>query len=179
MAAAPVTLMATRLIKPGCEAEFAVYAKRLEAVIESFPGCLGATLVMPAPGNREAVLLSRFSDDAAAQVWVRSDERQALIAQSAHMADSQVGLRALNGMETWFAVPGGEVVRPPLRWKMWLLSASAVYVLLTGLTLVAGPTLVRLAPPLRFALIVPVLSALLTWWVMPMLSRLCRRWLYG
>jgi hypothetical protein len=35
----------------------------------------------------------------------------------------------LTGLETWFRLPGGDVptMKPPPRWKMWLVSIVAVY----------------------------------------------------
>jgi antibiotic biosynthesis monooxygenase (ABM) superfamily enzyme len=50
------------------------------------------------------------------------------------MADEPSLERELTGMETWFAVPGGQVLRSPPVWKMWLLSSTEIYPLITLLS---------------------------------------------
>lgn len=70
-------------------------------------------------------------------------------------------------------------MRPPSRWKTWLVSSAAIWALLTLITLAAAPLLAPLPAPLRFALIVPVLGVLATWLVMPTLTRLLSRWLHS
>ena len=84
----------------------------------------------------------------------------------------------LTGMETWFAAPIGGIVKAPPRWKMWLLSACGIYPIITLITVLAGPLLSPLPAPTRFAIVTPVLSGLMTWAVMPALSRLFARFLY-
>ncbi|WP_214324942.1 hypothetical protein [Nonomuraea sediminis] len=111
--------------------------------------------------------------------WRSSPDRAALIAESAALAESPSLERDLTGLDGWFAPIDGRVVRPPARWKTWLVTLAALYVLLLTITTVAAPLLSPPAPPLRFALLLPVLTALMTWIVMPRLSRLLSSWLYG
>jgi antibiotic biosynthesis monooxygenase (ABM) superfamily enzyme len=61
---------------------------------------------------------------------------------------------------------------------MWLLSSVAIYPLITLLTIVLGPVLVDVPLAARFAITTPLLGALMTWLVMPRLSRLLAGWLY-
>jgi antibiotic biosynthesis monooxygenase (ABM) superfamily enzyme len=58
-----------------------------------------------------------------------------------------------------------------------LLSSVAIYPLITILTVVLGPLLNSLPLSVRFAVTTPILGALMTWLVMPNLSRLCVSWL--
>jgi antibiotic biosynthesis monooxygenase (ABM) superfamily enzyme len=53
---------------------------------------------------------------------------------------------------------------------MWLLSSIAIYPLIT---------LSELSQAGRFAITTPILGALVTWLVMPLLSRLFKDWLYA
>lgn len=50
---------------------------------------------------------------------------------------------------------------------MWVFSAWGIYPIITLLTVHAGPLLLALGPPLRFAIVSLVLSAVMTWLVMP------------
>jgi antibiotic biosynthesis monooxygenase (ABM) superfamily enzyme len=61
---------------------------------------------------------------------------------------------------------------------MWLLSACGIYPVITLITVLAGPLLAPLPVPARFAIVTPVLSGLMTWTVMPALTRLFVRVLY-
>ena len=81
-------------------------------------------------------------------------------------------------METWFAAPTGGIVQPPARWKMCLMSACGIYPIITLITVLAGPLLFPLPPPARFAIVTPALSALMTWAIMPALTRLFAAFLY-
>jgi antibiotic biosynthesis monooxygenase (ABM) superfamily enzyme len=81
------------------------------------------------------------------------------------------------GMETWFSLPDRSVHAPP-RWKMALVTFSGVYPLSVILQLTAVPAAKEWPLPLR-ALVFPViLVPLLTYVIMPGLSRLLRDWLY-
>lgn len=65
--------------------------------------------------------------------------------------------------------------RPPARWKMWLLSTAGIYPLITVLSAALGGPLSALPVPARFAVIAPILSAAMTWLVMPALTYLFAR----
>jgi len=174
----PVTVLATRRVEAGREREFEAFLDRLGKLIASFPGHQGFTSVRPPASSREYVVVYRFDSMDHLQAWRRSPARQSMIAESADLAEAPPEERETSGMETWFAVPGDRVVHPPARWKMWLLTLCAIYPIITLITVVAGPLLTHLPQPARFAIIVPVLGALMTWVVMPALSRLFARWLY-
>jgi antibiotic biosynthesis monooxygenase (ABM) superfamily enzyme len=47
------------------------------------------------------------------------------------------------------------------------------------ITVLAGPLLIPLPPPARFAIVTPALSALVTWAIMPALTRLFAAFLYS
>ncbi|MEV4576054.1 hypothetical protein AB0K16_22690 [Nonomuraea jabiensis] len=87
-------------------------------------------------------------------------------------------LAAAHGSQGMTVIPppegGGEYA---IR-KTWLVTLTALYILLLTITTIAEPLLSPLTPPLRFALLLPALTALMTWIVMPRLSRLLASWLY-
>ena len=87
--------------------------------------------------------------------------------------------RGLHATDGWYATPAGIVVGPPPAWKTWLVSTPVIWALLTAVSMMAEPVLGRLDPPLRLGLTVPLVGALMTWIVMPALSRLLGDWLHG
>jgi antibiotic biosynthesis monooxygenase (ABM) superfamily enzyme len=137
------------------------------------------TVVRPPAGDLEYVIVFRFDTEDHLRAWEASEQRRRLIKQSSTMAEEPPRERQLSGLETWFAVPGGQVRRPPPPWKMWILSSIAIYPLITLISLVLGPMLSELSQAGRFAITTPILGALMTWLVMPLVSRLFKDWLYA
>ena len=177
----PVTVLVTRRVRPGQEQAFTAWLRELADVARQYPGHQGVTVIPPPAGadDREYVIVFRFDSQAHLRVWQESHERRAMLARSESMADTPPVERELTGMETWFAVPGGLVRQLPAAWKMWLLSSVAIYPLITLLSVVLGPLLGNVPLAVRFAVTTPILGALMTWLVMPRLSRLVAGWLYA
>ena len=174
----PVTVLYSRRVKPGREADFEAWARGIVAAARQFPGHLGAS-VLDAPGSREYHILFTFADRRSLRAWLVSDERRRWLVRVGELLEADRGLQQLTGLETWFKLPGSNVptMTPPPRWKMWLVSLVAVYPLVLAFQVLVVPRMARLPLPLR-ALVFPlVLLTLMTFVVMPMVTRALRRWL--
>jgi uncharacterized protein len=174
----PVTVLYSRRVKPGREADFEAWARGIVAAARQFPGHLGAS-VLDAPGSREYHILFSFADPRSLRAWLDSDERRRWLARVGELLEADRGLQQLTGLETWFKLPGANVptMTPPPRWKMWLVSLIAVYPLVLAFQALVVPRMAGLPLPLR-ALVFPlVLLTLMTFVVMPMVTRVLRRWL--
>jgi uncharacterized protein len=174
----PVTVLYSRRVKPGREADFETWARGIVAAARQFPGHLGAS-VLDAPGSREYHILFSFADPRSLRAWLDSDERRRWLARVGELLEADRGLQQLTGLETWFKLPGANVptMTPPPRWKMWLVSLIAVYPLVLAFQALVVPRMARLSLPLR-ALVFPlVLLTLMTFVVMPMVTWALRRWL--
>jgi antibiotic biosynthesis monooxygenase (ABM) superfamily enzyme len=84
------------------------------------------------------------------------------------------------GIDFWFTPEG---IKPPKRWKQFLLTLTAVYPLTLILPLLLGPLFSLVPPPLNDQLVkgfavAASLTALLTFVIMPRYTRLVRHWLY-
>jgi antibiotic biosynthesis monooxygenase (ABM) superfamily enzyme len=173
-----VTVLYSRRVKPGREADFEAWARGIVAAARQFPGHLGAS-VLDAPGSREYHILFTFADRRSLRAWLDSDERRRWLVRVGELLEADRGLQQLTGLETWFKLPGSNVptMTPPPRWKMWLVSLVAVYPLVLAFQVLVVPRMARLPLPLR-ALVFPlVLLTLMTFVVMPMVTRALRRWL--
>jgi len=174
----PVTVLATRRVHAGREREFEDFLQRLQEVFAASAGFLGLTVLRPVPPSREYVLVYRYDTQQSLRRWRDSAQRRAAIAESGGLAEAPPKERSLIGMETWFTSPGEGVVHPPARWKIWLLSTCGIYPIITTITVIAGSRLAQLPPLGRFAVVAPLLSAIMTWLVMPGMSRLFALMLY-
>jgi antibiotic biosynthesis monooxygenase (ABM) superfamily enzyme len=174
----PVTVLYSRRVKPGREADFEAWARGIVAAARQFPGHLGAS-VLDAPGSREYHILFSFADRRSLRAWLDSEERRRWLARVGELLEADRGLQQLTGLETWFKLPGANVptMTPPPRWKMWLVSLIAVYPMVLVFQALVVPRMARLPLPLR-ALVFPlVLLTLMTFVIMPMVTRALRRWL--
>jgi hypothetical protein len=173
-----VTVLVARRVKEGRKREFEAFLQRLREEAASYAGHQGVTIIPPPASSREYVIVYRFDSADHLRAWQTSPARRSLIAESTDLAEAPPEERELLGTDGWFAVPGGRVVHPPARWKTYLLSLCAIYPTLTVMVIVAQPLLAYLPLAARFAVITSVLTALMTWIAMPVLSRLFARWLY-
>lgn len=82
----------------------------------------------------------------------------------------------VSGLETWFALPGRTAPAPP-RWKMFLVSLAATYVLQVAFNLAVGG--LGWLMPLRVGVIATAVTFLMTWTVMPWAARMLQDWLYA
>jgi uncharacterized protein len=174
----PVTVLYSRRVKPGREADFEAWARGIVAAARQFPGHLGAS-VLDAPGSREYHILFSFADRRSLRAWLDSEERRRWLARVGELLEADRGLQQLTGLETWFKLPGANVptMTPPPRWKMWLVSLIAVYPMVLAFQALVVPRMARLPLPLRALLFPLVLLTLMTFVVMPMVTRALRRWL--
>jgi antibiotic biosynthesis monooxygenase (ABM) superfamily enzyme len=174
----PVTVLYSRRVKPGREADFEAWAHGIVAAARQFPGHLGAS-VLDAPGSREYHILFSFADRRSLRAWLDSTERHRWLARVGDLLEADRGLQQLTGLETWFKLPGSTVptMKPPPRWKMWLVSLMAVYPLVLAFQVLLVPRVAGLPLALRALLFPLVLLTLMTFVVMPVVTRLLRRWL--
>lgn len=176
----PVTVLVARRAKRGREAAFEAHLEGVTAAA-GFPGHLGATIFPPrGPDDREYSILFRFDHQSNLRRWEESDERKAWLAKARELAEDEPRIRILTGLETWFTLPVGEAVIPPPPWKMALVSLVAIWPLTMLANSFIGPQLTALPIPLRTLILVAITIPIpmMTWVVMPRLTRLLRRWLY-
>ena len=174
----PVTVLYSRRVKPGREAAFEAWAHGIVAASRQFPGHLGAS-VLDVPGSREYHILFSFADRKSLRAWLDSEERRRWLARGGELIEADQGLQQLTGLETWFKLPGSNVptMKPPPRWKMWLVSIIAVYPLVLAFQALVVPRMAGLPFPLRALMFPLVLLTLMTFVVMPVVTRVLRRWL--
>lgn len=179
----PLTLVVTRRVKPGCEPRYEAWLARLQADARGLPGYLGVTTQRPAAtGPREYVSVIRFADLAALQAFESSDLRRRAMAQVADWAEADATWQRLTGLEFWFTPPPGTVVPQPSRPRMALLMIGVVFSLVLSIG-GAVNALAALLPfdmpgPLRLLATITLEVLLMTYWLMPRLTRHLARWIY-
>ncbi|MES9538434.1 antibiotic biosynthesis monooxygenase [Actinomadura sp. NPDC000600] len=171
----PVTSVFTWDVKPGRERDFEEWAEGLHEVATRFPGHRGATWLRAEGSRHRYYTVVNFADQERLDRWLASDERADWIGRVRGIAEEH--RQDTTGMETWFSLPG-ESVPPPSKLKMIVVTFCAVYPIALLLQAFVTPLTEAWPLPVR-ALTFPLLVIpVLTLFVMPVLSRAFRRWLY-
>jgi uncharacterized protein len=170
-----VTVTVARRVAPGREAEFEDWSAELTRRAAPFHGFLGAGLLRPSQVGEPWHVIFRFASAADLHAWEASPARAQHLAAGEDLVHS-TDTHRVTGLETWFALPGRTAPAPP-RWKMFVVSLSATYVLQVAFNLAVGG--LGWAVPLRVAVVATVVTFLMTWTVMPWAARMLQDWLYA
>jgi antibiotic biosynthesis monooxygenase (ABM) superfamily enzyme len=177
--AEPVTVVVTRRVKPGREAEYEAWLAQLLRDSASLPGYLGTTVHRPPPGGpRNYTSVFRFDSVDHLRGFEESEVRRRALASVVGLVEEDAAWRQLTGLEFWFTAPAGTVVPQPSRVRMALLMIVVVYGLVLSIGQLVALLLGDAPAPLRLLVTIIIEVALMTWVIMPRLTRLLSRWIY-
>ncbi len=176
-----VTQIISRRVRPERQAEYETWLKdRLMPALATFDGYEGVTILRPGETpSKEYVIIQRWADYDRLCVWAGSDLRREVLAESESMSFSPPSRRRETGLEVWFQLPGETSVRPPPRWKMFVL----IWMVIAPLSLIVnasiGPLLVRAGLPAIPAgyLKAGLITAIMTYLAMPWARKRLAKWL--
>lgn len=170
-----VTAFSSFRVRPGEEDRYVQLYQRLIERLQGFDGFLSSELYEPVPGVQdETVVAFAFDTGEHLRTWLESDERQEVLAEIGEVLERDPTLNVVGGFVGWFGEPG---VAEVTRWKQ----ASIVLLALFPTSLVL--TVVRnwLFPDIGLVLGVLFANVLgvivLTWMLMPHLTKLFAGWL--
>jgi len=173
------TVVVSRRAVPGREAELEEWLQGVVEAAAAFPGHLGARVYRPVPPfQTDHVLVFRFATESDLARWNASPERARWLRRAEPLTAGAPRVQVLSGLEGWFALPGGQAVRQPPRWKTAVVTAPVIYLLVVVVSAVGGPLQAQLPLLVRTALTTLVLVPTMTWVVMPAVTRVLRPWLY-
>ena len=173
--ATPVKVVFERRIHPGADLAFKDWAERFVASAARSPGHEGGSVLSAANGL--SFILLRFATHARLDEWQRSVTFARLMREAADVSASGGAAQIRSGMETWFTLPDMPAPgAPPPKWKMAVLTWACLLPMVIGLAYVFAPFGLPFLVEMALSTAIPV--AMLTWIVMPRLTRLVYRWLY-
>src|SRR5580765_4712645 len=173
----PVHVAITRRVRPGYEAEFQGALREFFQTSFAHGGVLGATMIVPPPGSdsREFGILRTFADEKERDDFYASPIFKAWEAKCQPLTEADSwSARPLHGLEAWFRSPN-----PPPRWKMAVATFLGVFPVATILNLSLGPAIRRWHFLLGNAVFNACVVVLLTWLVMPLVTRTLHGWLHS
>jgi len=176
----PVTAVASRRVKSGREKEFEEWVAGITAAASEFPGYLGSNNFRPSGSDDDDEYQIVFSFDHASNLraWQDSEERRRWNERARPLIREEPKVRILTGLETWFTLPSKKGAPPPPRYKMATITWLAVFPLATLVFMVLDPLLGGAPVALRTLAFTLVMVTLMTYIVMPRMTRLFSFWLY-
>jgi uncharacterized protein len=180
VAGGPVTTTVTRRIKPGHEAAYEGFLAGISGAARAFPGYLGVEVFRPAPSGQggEYRIVYRFDSLAHLRAWLDSTEHAAWLQRAEPHVAGPIQTQVLTGLEGWFTLPAQPGVPPPPPFKMALVTWATIFPLITLVVVATAPLVGGWPLVARLAVTTGVTVPLMTWVVMPRVTRLLRRWLY-
>jgi len=173
----PVTVAVSRHVRAGREADFAIWADGISSAAAQFPGHLGAGHIRPAETGGEHTIVYRFDTPEHFDAWQNSPERTRWVEVSRELIEGEPRLERATGLEFWFHDPACSYGTPPPRWKQAALTEIGLYPTVLFVAYTVGLLITRWPLPLRSILTTMLSVLLMTWVVMPLVSRVFRGWL--
>lgn len=177
--AEPVTVVVSRRVKPGCEAAYEAWLERLIQTAGAMRGFVGAKVQRPRPGEPPVYTsVFRFASVETLRAFETSDLRRRALAEVTELVESDAIWSRLTGLELWFTPPAGTVVPQPSRLRMALVMIAVVYALVLSLGQLVALALGSAPFPLRLLVTIVIEVFLMTYVLMPRLTKWLARWIY-
>ena len=189
----PITVIVTRVAKRGRIKEFEDWMDGIVHESLKFEGHLGVNIIRPVEHSRpEYVIVFRFNTLENLLKWEKSQERKDWLEKSKNVVEGEDKVQKFTGLEFWFTPrsahqtqrqvndneDSGQPANLPPRYKMAIVTTGIVFVLLNTLI----PPIEQLTVPLPLVLSsllgVIIMVFLMTYLVMPSVTRLLKPWLY-
>lgn len=189
----PITVIVTRTAKKGRIKEFEEWMDGIVHESLKFEGHLGVDVIRPVEKSKpEYVIIFRFNTLNNLLKWERSQVRKEWLEKSKDLVEGEDKVQKLTGLEFWFTPrtthltqgeansneASGQPVNLPPRYKMAIVTTGIVFVLLNTLI----PQIEQLTVPLPLVLSsllgVIIMVFLMTYLIMPSVTRLLKPWLY-
>lgn len=177
----PITLVISEVVKPDRIQEYEGWVKQVNQAAQQFPGFRGVEVIRPRDrAHAEYVVIVKFDHYEHLKAWLTSAVYQQWVENVRHLFVSRSSQQLPDGLELWFTLPpNSELPLPqPAYYKMVILGVLGVYPLILLADVLLKPLVKDLPPLLALLLSVILVSALLTYPVLPWLTQALNFWLY-
>lgn len=175
----PVTVDVVQSIRLGKAREFEALLEKIIGTASTFEGYLGSSVFRPAEqDSSEYRIIFKFDRLENLKRWENSAARQKFLDEAKELTVDDGTFSIITGLETWFTLPAKPGVKPPARYKMVVVSGVAIFAINRLLALLPTTWLDPFPPLVQLVILVFVTTALMTYVVMPRLTKLLASWLY-
>jgi antibiotic biosynthesis monooxygenase (ABM) superfamily enzyme len=175
---APGVVAIAHCVKPGLEAAFEEALRGVTLAASTFPGYLGSDVLYPSSKRGLWQLIIRFDTPEHLQEWEESVICQGWIARAEALTVDDPQVIHVNSLEAWFALPEIPKSSPPPKWKTAIVSAVGLYPVISVMPTILRPITSGLPFWLANLVSISIMMPLMTWVIMPQVTRLFKGWLY-
>ena len=176
---APLTVVVSRRVRKGQQEAFEALSSQMTERASRFPGYLGTAMFRPAsPDDPEYRIVFKFRDRETLTAWEESEERAELLEQIESLLVQPSEREVTSGIVTWFTLPGQNPVQPPPNWKMTIVSWLALYPAVTLVFVIFGDLLAQVPLLLRTMIVTIVVMGLMSYVLMPRMTKWFAFWLF-
>jgi len=187
----PVTVIVRRIAKKDKIKEFEEWLSGISKEVSRQEGSMGIDIIKPTPNisnksKPEYVIIFRFNTYDNLDKWEKSPIRHEWLQKGRKLAESDYDVQKLTGLEFWFTpyfkdesspmIP----LQPPPRYKMVIVTIPVISILL--LTLVPQihflTEMLSIPFPIRLVIALTITVLLMTYVIMPLLTKLLKPWLF-
>ena len=178
MAPDELTVVVKRRIKLGREAEFEQAMRSFVQFALAFPGHRGISVLRPSGGSRDYIVVDKFADERARGSFKASSQYQEWMNRLGKLTEGDPRIEELSGLEGWFTLPEDPGLARPPKYKMAMATFLGVFPVAMGLNLTLGRVIRSWPFVLGNAIFNACVVVLLTWVVMPLVTRMLHHWLF-
>ena len=179
----PVTLTITRRAKAGKTEEFERWLDGIIHEAMKFDGHMGVNVIRPSNmSNPEYLIILRFDNFENLEKWEKSEIRKIWIEKGEDLIEGKTKMEKQIGLEFWFTPSssiGSTVLeqQPPPRYKMAIVVIGIIFVLVSTLLPQVEQATAGIPVLLSTLVGVTIMVLLMTYVIMPSVTRLLRPWL--
>ena len=185
----PVTVIVKRIAKKDKIKEFEEWLSGISKEVSKQEGSMGIDIIRPTNNNKsklEYVVIFRFNNYHNLAKWEKSPIRNEWLRKGRKLIEADPDVQKLTGLEFWFTPFFKEKsssmipLQPPPRYKMVIVTIPVISVLL--LTLVPQihllTEMLSIPFPLRLVISITITVLIMTYVIMPTLTKLLKSWLF-
>ncbi len=179
----PVTFAITRRAKAGKIEEFERWLDGIIHEAMKFKGHMGVNIIRPSNlSNPEYVIILRFDNFENLAKWEKSEIRKKWIEKGKDLIEGRAKMEKQTGLEFWFtpsSASASTVVQQqqPPRYKMAIVVIGVIFILVSTLLPQVEQATIGLPVLLSTLVGVTIMVLLMTYVIMPSVTRLLRPWL--
>ena len=176
----PVTLVISELVRPQRIGDYEGWAHGLHQVLRTVPGFRGIDVIRPSDHSHpEYVTILKFDSYDTLRAWQTSETYRGWLAKLADLIVGTSDYQHGAGLELWFTRPQGlpGLASPPF-YKQVIVGIIGVYPLILLFDHLLRPLTRDLPRALGILVVVVPVTIVLTYPVLPLLTKLLNRWLY-
>jgi uncharacterized protein len=180
---AGATVVITHRVRGDKHLDYDRWLDEIGPLCRASSGNLDWHIIRPIPDLTSTyTVVIRFDTKANLQTWMESPIRSQLIEKVKPLLVNGDDFFISSGLDFWFT-PEGAKAKVPERWRQYLVTWSAIYPLVLGVSVIVSPVFRSLGvpnnQPLTTLIVTGTVVFLMIYVVMPRYTKLVRRWLFA